>query len=69
MRGSNTICGLTAILTSEVCCDVAIEPDLHPVCGESLSYATSNSDDGAFLDIAVSGFGVAGSKELIPCSF
>ena len=41
---------------SEVSHDVAIEPDPQPICGESLSYATSNSKDGARLDMAVSGF-------------
>ncbi len=33
-----------------------MEPDLQPLTGETLSYATSNSQDGARLDIAANGF-------------
>ncbi len=35
--------------------DVRIEPDLQPLTGETLSFSTSNSQDGARLDIAANG--------------
>ena len=52
----NEIRDLTANLLSEVCSDVQIEPDLQPLTGEILNGATSNSQDGARLDIAANGF-------------
>ncbi len=52
----NEIRDLTANLLTEICPDVQIEPDLQPLTGETLSYATSNSQDGARLDIAANGF-------------
>ena len=52
----NEIRDLTANLLTEICSDVRIEPDLQPLTGETLSYATSNSQDGARLDIAANGF-------------
>ncbi len=52
----NEIRDLTANLLTEVCSDVQIEPDLQPLTGETLSFATSNSQDGARLDIAANGF-------------
>ena len=39
-----------------VCGDVSVEPDLQPLTGEQLAYATSNVEDGACLDIAANGF-------------
>ena len=36
--------------------DVRIEPDLQPLTGEVLTGASSNSQDGARLDIAANGF-------------
>ena len=53
---SSWIRDLTANLLSEVCSDVQIEPDLQPLTGEILNGATSNSQDGARLDIAANGF-------------
>ena len=52
----NEIRNLTANLLTEVCSDVCIEPDLQPITGEVLTYATSNAQDGARLDIAANGF-------------
>lgn len=52
----NEIRDLTANLLTEVCSDVCIEPEMQPVTGEVLTGATSNSQDGARLDIAVNGF-------------
>ena len=52
----NEIRDLTANLLTEVCSDVCIEPELQPVTGEVFTGATSNSQDGAQLDIAVNGF-------------
>ena len=47
---------VTASLLTEVCHDVMIEPNLQPLTGEALTRATSNTADGARLDIAVNGF-------------
>ena len=47
---------MTANLLTEVCSDVCIEPDLQPVEGEVLSGSSSNTQDGARLDIAANGF-------------
>ena len=52
----NEIRDLTANLLTEVCNDVCIEPDLQPLSGEVLSGSSSNTQDGARLDIAVNGF-------------
>ena len=52
----NEIRDLTANLLTEVCSDVRIEPDLHPLTGEVLTGASSNSQYGARLDIAANGF-------------
>lgn len=41
---------------SEVCTDVCIEPNLQPVTGEALNGLSSNTQDGARLDIAANGF-------------
>ena len=35
---------------------MCIEPDLQPLSGEVLSSSSSNTQDGARLDIAVNGF-------------
>ena len=47
----NEIRDLTAALLTEVCHDVCIEPELHPISEEALSGSTSNAQDGARLDI------------------
>ena len=52
----NDIRDLTARLLTEVCPNVAIEPDLQPLSGETLSLRTSNSEDGARLDVSAQGF-------------
>ena len=52
----NDIRDLTAGLLTEVFPNVAIEPDLQPLSGETLSLRTSNSEDGARLDVSAQGF-------------
>ena len=52
----NEIRDFTANLLSQVCHNVSIEPHLQPVTGETFSFATSNVQDGARLDIAANGF-------------
>ena len=47
---------ITVTLLTKVCHDVQIEPFLQPLIGESLAGASSNTSDGARLDIAVNGF-------------
>ena len=51
----NEIRDLTAIILSEVCSDVCIEPDLQPLSGEVLTGASSIVQDGAHLNIAANG--------------
>ena len=43
---------VTAVLLKEVCDDLCIEPDLHPMDGEVSTGASSNTHRGARLDIA-----------------
>ena len=52
----NEIRDLTATLLTEVCHDVCIEPGLQPISNEILTGATTNTQDGARLDIAANGF-------------
>ena len=52
----NEIRDITANLLTEVCHNVMIEPDLQPLTGEAMSRLTSNTTDGARLDIAANGF-------------
>jgi hypothetical protein len=52
MIRNNGIRDVTANLLTEVCHD---EPDLQPLTGEALTHSTSNTADGARLDIADSG--------------
>ncbi len=50
---------LTASVLTEVCHDVRVEPDLHPITKinkETLSATTANTSEGARLDIAMNGF-------------
>ncbi len=51
----NEIRDLTATLLSEVCNDVRVEPELQRITEEQLAYATSNTQDGARLDISANG--------------
>jgi len=52
----NNIRDLTAKLLTEVCHNVATEPLLQPLSGERLLHRTSNSEDGARLDVCAQGF-------------
>jgi len=52
----NDIRELTAKLLTDVCPNVAVEPDLQPLTGETLSHRTSNNEDGARLDVSAQGF-------------
>ena len=53
----NEIRDLTASLSTEVCHKVEIEPTaLQPVTGERFILASSNADDGAYLDVTANGF-------------
>ena len=47
----NEIRNITAHLMSEVCHNMGIEPTLQPLSGETMSYQTANSTDGARLDV------------------
>ena len=47
---------LTAKLLTEVCSNVAVEPTLQPLTGERLAHLTSNTEDGARLDVRAQGF-------------
>ena len=49
----NEIRDLTASLLTEVCHNVATEPPLQPLTGESYSARSVNTDDNARLDIYV----------------
>ncbi len=51
----NEIRNLTATLLTEVCHDVCIEPELQPVSPQALTGASSNSQEGARLDVAANG--------------
>ena len=52
----NEIRDLTATLLTEVCSQVATEPELQPVSQEDFSLTTANVQDGARLDIVMNGF-------------
>ena len=52
----NEIRDLTASLLTEVCPNVAIEPYLQPLSGESFRLASTNTDDGARFDVRARGF-------------
>jgi len=53
----NDIRDLTASLLTEVCSQVTVEPELQPVGNpDEYSLATSNTQDGARLDVAMNGF-------------
>ena len=47
----NEIRDLTTQLLSKTCPNVSIEPNLQPLTGETLTYLTSNAEDGAHLDV------------------
>ena len=52
----NEIRDLTTSLLTEVCPNVANEPNLQPLSGETLRLASANTDDGARLDVRARGF-------------
>ncbi len=52
----NEIRDLTARLVTEVSHEVRVEPNLQPITGEVFSRATSNTQEGARLDVVASGF-------------
>ena len=52
----NEIRDLTATLLTEVCSQVATEPELQPVSQEDFSMSAANVQDGARLDIIMTGF-------------
>ena len=52
----NEIRDITATLLTEVCHNVAIEPPLQPLSGETLTARSANTDDNARLDIRARGF-------------
>ena len=56
----NEIMATTSTLLSKVCYNVAIEPHLQPLSGETFHLASTNANDGARLDIRARGFWTAG---------
>ena len=56
----NEIRDMTAQLLTEVCSNVATEPHLQPLTGESFRLASTNINDGARLDIRARSFWTAG---------
>ena len=56
---------LTTNLLSEVCKDLAIEPLLQELTGETLKYKTANRADEARLEISARGFWVKGCRTLV----
>ena len=47
----NELCDFTASLLSEVCFNVSVEPQLQPLTGEIIPFASANIEDGACLDV------------------
>ena len=66
MLRHNELRDLTASLLTEVCHEVSVEPELQSINGESFNGATTNTQDGARLDIAMNGFW-GGSHERTFC--
>ena len=58
----NDIRDFTAELLSETCNDVAVEPLLTPLTGESFKFKTAIKDDHARLDVSARGVWMKGSK-------
>ena len=52
----NEIRDITASLLTEVCHNVATEPLMQPLTGETLALRSANTEDGARLDIRARGF-------------
>ena len=55
---------LTAKLLTEVCNDVCIEPELQPVLPQQLMGTTTNTHDGARLDISANSMWGEGLRNL-----
>ena len=51
----NELRDVTASLLSETCHGVVIEPSLQPITSEMFHHATTNTQDGARLDIVANG--------------
>lgn len=58
----NDVRDFTAQLLSEVCHDVAVEPLLTPLTGETLKYKTAITDEQARLDVSARGVWIRGSR-------
>ena len=58
----NELRDLTADLLDEVCNDVAIEPPLETLTGETFKYKTANVADDARLDVSARGFWLRGQR-------
>ena len=52
----NDVRDFTADILTHVCPNMAIEPELQPLTGESLSGGSANIAEGARLDVVVDGF-------------
>ena len=51
----NEVRDITASLLQQVCYNVAVEPHLQPLSGETMSLKSSNSDDAVCLDVSARG--------------
>ena len=58
----NELRDLTADLLSQVCKDVAIEPSLESLSGETFQYKSTNISPGAHLDVSARGFWQRGQR-------
>ena len=52
----NELRDITAVLLTEVCHSVGIEPTLQSLTEEQFSYRSANVEDGARLDVVAEGF-------------
>ena len=52
----NDMRDITTNLLTEVCHNVAVEPDLQTLTGKQFQHRTANTEDGARLDVNVQGF-------------
>jgi hypothetical protein len=65
----NHIRDLTASLMTEVCPNIAIEPVLQPLNGETFRYQTSNTQDNTRLDIRTQDFWDKSKRSFqLPCT-
>jgi hypothetical protein len=56
---------MTASLLTEVCTNVATEPHLQPLSGETFRLASVNTNDGARLDVRARGFWAVGQDTFL----